>query len=232
MNDKDYILIIFTLLFIIYYITIILNDYKSLFFILAIFFIVYINYIKTNTIIPTIIRDKIKSILKNKITSSQTFINNKETEITKETNGIYEKLFYTSKPLKNINFIKNSKEFITEIYKLSIIKKYDNELFNKIIYMIEHFLRLHYKIMMNYYDFEQFFNTLKDIRNQILNDMKSIIFNIPKLNEDIINEVIDNIEKLTYRYMKILQLKYKKTHLIESEPYEYNSNASNLFDFW
>lgn len=232
MKDKDFIIIIFIVLFVIYYMTIVIKDYKGVFFIIIVFAVVYIQYINKQTLIPENISKFLKKILKTGNNNNNLFLDNKETELISDKNGIEENTFYTRKSLNNIKFIKNSKEIGYELFRLKIIEKYDKELFNKIIYLTEHFLKLHYKIMMGFYEFEQHFNIIKDIRLNLLNNIKSIVYNIPKIDEDLINDVCDNIQGLTHRYLKILQLKYKKSQYIESPPYEYDPSQNDNFNIY
>jgi hypothetical protein len=231
MKDKDYIIIIFIVLFVIYYMTIVIKDYKGVFFIIILFAVIYIQYINKKTLIPENFNSFLKNILK-KENNSNLFLDNKETELINDKNGIEENTFYTRKSLNNIKFIKNSKEINHELFRLKIIEKYDKELFNKIIYLTEHFLKLHYKIMMGFYEFEQHFNVIKDIRQNLLNHIKSIVYVTPKIDEELINDICDNIQGLTHRYLKILQLKYKKSQYIESPPYEYDPSQNNNFNIY
>lgn len=235
MNDKDNIIILFIALFVIYYMSIVIKDYKGLFFIIILFIIIYTQ---SNTLKTFFDKNNINT--KKLFTTSSDTINNilslfldkKEKEINDNKNGIEEDIYYIRNPLKNIKFIKNSDEITNELLKLQIIEKYDNDLFNKIIYLLEHFLRLHYKIMMEFYSFEQYFNTLKDLRSHLLNSIKSIVYIMPKANETLINDIFDNIEGITHRYIKILQLKYKKTHLTETAPHEYDPYKDNKFNIF
>lgn len=222
MNIRDefmkHIFLIFAIGFFIYYNVVINQDVKGIFFIITIIIILYILYLQKSAI------DEKKN---NNITKHIT-------ELEKELNHDYEvpenKIFYIHKTPRNIKYIKRTQDIQQVIYDIKFLKIYDSALYEKIISYLEYFLKIHYKIMLEKYEFELYFPVLKDIRNEILNSMKTIYFNIPTISTTIdiknldkyIEQRILKIQAITLKYVRIVYNKYNKNHLTYQAPFEYD----------
>jgi type IV secretory pathway VirB4 component len=91
--------------------------------------------------------------------------------------------------------------------------------------------------MIGKYEFEFYFPILKDVRNEILNTMKTIYFNVPKKTrildiEDIdsfVDERISLMQAKTYKYMKVLFHKYQKKHVFYQAPFEHDGMKDKYY---
>ena len=87
----------------------------------------------------------------------------------------------------------------------------------RLVTFIESFLRIHYKILISKYEFKLYYQVLKDIRNEIMNIIKGVYFNIPQISNVVdINNLDEYVYKRsrllqsrTYRYLKTLYQKNK-----------------------
>lgn len=213
---KDNTFIVFLVCFIVYYFVVVNKDPKGVFFIMVSFIVVYSLYA----------REKARNEKKN--ASVDSFITAKEIGL----NGHEipeDKTLYVHKLPRNLKFVKKTKEFRDVLYDLRFLEYYDFAMYEKMLAYVEHFLRLHYKVMIGKYDFEHYFPILKDIRNEIMNTMKTMVFNTPSLNstyvdvadlEAFIDERVIVMQSITYKYIRSLYHKYNKVHMSYNAPYE------------
>lgn len=213
---QENIFIVFLIAFLIYYFIVIKRDFRGVFFILSTLIILYVVY------------DKQRTKEEKKNSGIVEFIENKEKTLDKSeipTN----KFVSIHKLPGDLKYLKRSDDLQKIVFELKFLEKYDKGLYDKIIGYLEHFLILHYKIMTGRYKFENYFPILKDIRNEILNSMKSIIFNTPRskstfLDKDNVEQFIDDkiimVQAITYKYMKSLFHKYKIKHMNYNPPFE------------
>jgi Ca2+/Na+ antiporter len=223
MNIRDEfmknIFLIFVIIFFIYYNIVINRDSKGIFFILITLFILYILYSQK------------AALSEKKNNNIITYINNLEKELNNDYEVPENKIFFIHKTPRNIKYIKKTKDVQQIIYDIKFLKVFDNALYQKIITYLEYFLKIHYKVVIGKYDFELYFPILKDIRNEILNSMKTIYFNIPTISTTIDIKNLDKyteqrilkIQSITLKYLKIIFHKYKKNHLSYEAPFEYDT---------
>ncbi len=221
---KENIFIVFLIAFLIYYFIIIKRDFRGVFFIIIILLIVYTIYKQQ--------RDKEEK----KSAGIDDFLDKREKMLDKREIPT-DKFVSIHKLPPNLKYLKRSEDLRKIIFELKFVEKYDYGLYEKIIGYIEYFLALHYKIMTGKYKFEHYFPILKDLRNEILNSMKSIIFNIPRTRssylvhenfEQFIDERIILVQAITYKYMKSLFHKYKNNYMDYNPPFE-NDTMKNKY---
>ncbi len=225
---QDNIFIVFIVAFVLYYFVIIKRDLKSVFFVLALLLIIYTLY------------DKERKKEERRNTGVVDFINMKESKL--DNLEIPTDKFITIHKLPdNLKYLKRCDNLRKIVYELKFLEHYDKGLYDKIIGYLEYFLALHYKIMTGKYKFEHYFPILKDLRIEILNSMKSIVFNIPRskssyLIEDNLEQYIDDriilVQSITYKYMKTLFHKYKNKHMDYNPPHENDSMKNNYYHIY
>jgi hypothetical protein len=74
--------------------------------------------------------------------------------------------------------------------------------------------------MLGKYEFNLYYPVLVDIRNEILNDMKSVYFNIPTISTILVIDNLDTyldakirlVQSITYKLLKLLCHKYRKNY--------------------
>jgi hypothetical protein len=225
---KKNMFLIFLIGFILYYNIFINKDIKGIFFIIVTLIIAYIFYTKK------IIMNEEKN------NNLDKHINNLEKTIGNDFEILDNKIYYIHKTPRNLKYIKRTEDIKQIIYDLKFLKIYDNALYEKITSYLEYFLKLHYKIMLGKYDYELNFQILKDIRNEILNSMKTIYFNIPNISKILDIKNIDNyieqriikIQSITGKYLNIVYHKYGKYHLALEAPYEYDKSRDKNYNIF
>jgi hypothetical protein len=162
------------------------------------------------------------------------FFVNVEKELATEYEVPENKIFYIHKTPRNLKFIKKTDEYKNVLYDIKFIQIYDRALFNKLVTYIEYFLKVHYKVMLGYYNFKLYYQVLRDIRSEILNIMKTSYFNLPNVSTIInipdinvyMEEKIKIVQAITYRYMKIVCQKHDKAF---KPPNEYDIAKDNKY---
>jgi hypothetical protein len=232
MNIQDevmkHIFLIFVIGFFIYYNLFINRDSQGNFFIISILIILYILYLQKITI---------NEKNNNNITKH---INDLEKELNHDYEIPENKIYFIHKTPRNIRYIKKTQDIQQVIYDIKFLKTFDSALYEKIISYLEYFLKVHYKIMLGKYDFELYFSVLKDIRNEILNSMKTIYFNIPTISTTIyiknldtyIEQRIIKIQSITLKYIKIAFHKYNKNNLTYQAPFEYDKLKDSHYNLF
>jgi len=216
---KKNMFVVFLIGFLVYYNIFINRDAKGVFFIIVTLIVIYMYYQQKRTY------DEQKNNNLNK------HINDLEKTLNHDNEIPENKIYFVHKTPRNIKHIKKSEDIQQIIYDLKFLKIYDAALYEKIVSHIEYFLRLHYKVMLGKYDYETNFSVLKDIRNEILNSMKTIYFNIPTISITIdiknldkyIEQRIIKMQSITGKYLKIVYNKYGKNHLTLEAPFEYDN---------
>jgi len=218
---KKNIFIIFIIAFLLYYNICVNTDTKGIFFIIVIIIVLYVFYYQKIQV-----EEK-----KNSNVNKQ--INDFEKTLDHDYELAENKIYAVHKTPRNLKYIKQTQDIKQIVYELRFLQIYDEELYEKIVSYIEYFLKIHYNTMLGKYDFGLYFPVLKDIRNEILNSMKTIYFNIPNVSTILDIKNIDNyveqrilrIQSITLKYLKILYNKYKslKTSFMRHEaPFEYD----------
>jgi hypothetical protein len=206
---------VFVIVFILYYITIIKFQKKALFFTLIIIAVLFALYQQRV--------DKEKKQMNN----VSTFISNVEDSLIHDSEIPEDKVFPLHKVPKKLSFIKKFPDFQQLLYELRSLKTYDKSLYDKIVSYIEFFLRIHFKVMIGKYDHKLYYPILKDIRNELLNTTKTIVFNVP--NDSSLEKNTEHLKNITYRYMKTLYHKYPLSHITYKAPFENDTNKNNHY---
>jgi hypothetical protein len=148
-----------------------------------------------------------------------TFINKIEEMVkTHDTPEMMLKTVYRiHKPLKDLRYIRTSRELQETLYNLRFLLIYDKEDFIDIIVMLEYFIKIHFNVMIGKYDVETYYAILQDIRKEALNSLKSSFFNLPEHSTTFystnllgqMQQECTRVQAITYKYMKILSHKYQ-----------------------
>lgn len=159
-------------------------------------------------------------------------------KVEKELEGDFETpvndVLYIHKSPRNIKFIKKHEYVRQVLYDLKFLNIYDKGLYHRLHTLTENFLKLHFKIMIGKYEFDLYYPMLVDTRFEILNDMKSIYFNIPSVStilyiKDVdayVEERIKKMQSITYKLIKLLCNKYKREF---KPPYNFDPRKDNHF---
>ncbi len=228
---QDNLLIVFILAFFLFYNLFIKKDPKALFFIFTLFLILYM------------LRKQYQTEKQKNATALSQFINSKEKELSNDFEIADPKNFRIHKTPKSLKYLRTSPDLLKTVYDLKFINLYDKALYNKFLSYMEYFMKIHYNMMIGYYDFQTYFPIIKDLRFEILNLMKSTILNLPKQSTVLPIDDLDNymdeklafIQARTYKYIKILYHKYgsKKTSTTSYEsPYDYDPGSDQFYNIF
>lgn len=213
-------ILVISVVVIIFIIFVITDITQRLFFIIFILIIGYIYYQKD-------IKNKRKNKDKNKLIST----------IEKELNDDEEfssNIFHVHKSPRSLKFIKQHNDVQDVLYEIRFLQIYDKALYDKIVSLLEYFLKIHFKVMIEKYEFDLYYPILRDLRSEILNSMKTIYFNIPNIStilyiKDLntyVEERIRRIQAITYKHIKILCHKYNKPY---KPPHDFDISIDNHY---
>lgn len=134
-------------------------------------------------------------------------------------------LFAFHKNPKRLTYIrdKTASTLSDMLYDMRFIIAYDSDLFNRVVILLETFLRVHYNVMLDRYDTALYLPVLHDLRRTIANRMHTMIFVIPKVStiavvrgdnlDKFLIQQIDVLNSVTARYMKMVYNKFQHKHL-------------------
>ena len=228
---QDNLMIVFVLALFVFYNLFIKKDPKAIFFIFILFLIFYV------------LRRQYQTEKEKDETDLTNFIKKKEKELSNDFEIPDPKNFRIHKTPKSLKYLRTSPDLLKVVYDLKFINLYDKALYNKFLSYMEYFMKIHYNMMIGYYDFETYFQIIKDVRFEILNMIKSTTFNLPKQSTVLPIDDLDNymdeklafIQARTYKYIKILHHKYssKKTSTMRYEsPYDFDPGSNEHYNLF
>jgi hypothetical protein len=174
------------------------------------------------------LRNKEKAKKEKQNANVSKYISKLEQELNDDFEVPDNRIFFIHKTPRSLKYTHQSQDIRQIIYDLKFMEIYDKALYQKLVSYVEYFLKIHYKILIGKYEFDYYFPILKDIRNEILNIMKTICFNTPDKSRILYIKSIDNyvedrivmMQAKTYRYIKILFHKYQRDHMTYQAPFE------------
>jgi Ca2+/Na+ antiporter len=229
-NIKTYIIdnlfLIFASCFIIFYIIVINKNYILSFFIISCLLLIIYFYLqkKNNENIKILDIDNYISTLEKDIIGIEI------------DNSI---IFSIHKPPNSLKYLLRNDQLKQIIYDLKPMLIFDRASYLHLIIYIEYFLKFHYYIMINRYDYINYLSILKDIRREILNISSEFIFNSPDITNTTYNPYLketiqkshDQLKGFTYKYISIIKHKFNKNHVDEfyEPPWEYEKESNLLY---
>lgn len=127
------------------------------------------------------------------------------------------------KPAK-IRYVHLYPNLMTIINNLDFIEVFDEHAFQKLIVLLESFLRIYFKVLTHKYSAKTHLPLMRDLRIEILNTISEFYFNVPQFSNNVegnIYEIIDvslhKIQSITQRCMKIAANQYKALHKDDPE---------------
>jgi hypothetical protein len=228
---KKNLLIAFSIVFLGFYLLFIKKDVIQLFFyivIIAIFVVFRIEYSNDqntkNDGVDAFIK-KIESDLKTHIPEL-------------DNSNIYK----IHKPPSSLRFILQNHDGIKHIlFNMRKVQLYDKMAFYRMIIYIEYFLKYHFNMMIGVYDYNEYIPIIKDIRIEILNISKSLVFTCPRFSPLILlqpnlQKVIDTshrkIQEMTFKYLQTIKHKYIHQNIYAYDPpweYERQGKSNVMF---
>lgn len=143
-----------------------------------------------------------------------------EKDILKEEMHIHiDNVFGIYKSPKKFKYIYMNTELVETVNKLAFLLTYDKYTYYKLIVCLEYYYKIYYFILLQKYTCTSHYQTLQDLRKEILNLMQQMILNIPeysKLYDGNLNAQLDyhskKIQAMTFRCLKILSHKCNKAN--------------------
>lgn len=221
--------IIFIILFSLFYIAVIKKDINKLFFFCCVL------------VIGFLIMNEKNSRVKKDTSNVKSFINDVENNL-KHFQINYNKIFQVHKSPRSLKFIKQNYNISKLLFDLRFMETYDKGSFYTMIIYLEFFLKFHFNIMLGKYPFEHYFQTMKDMRNEILNISKAFVFSVPQRSillkhiNDLDKYIMDIHNEISYildKYIQILKNKYnKQNHIIPDPPYPQDKHRQQYFELY
>lgn len=226
-TPATYMFIVFIILFTLFYFFFIDRDVSRNFFLLTI--VCIFSYIH------------IKSIKQKQKDNANiiTFIDSLEKRMVKSDAILLKNVYMIHKVPKTLKYIRMHDVFMTLIYDMRYLEKYDKSNYFYIVYLCEYFLKLHYNIILEKYDIHTFYSIIVDVRKEILNIIHSTVFNVPRYSsivsninmETFIQQMRFKMQYLTQRYLNIIHAKY--TFLKKpDEPIAFDIHSNSLYDIY
>ena len=149
---------------------------------------------------------------------------------------LWGEMYHFHKTPRKLIFIKKNADVMEIIFDLRFLEIYDKWNYYKMVAYVEYFLKVHYNLMIDKYEYKLYFDVLRDIRQNILNIMKSFHFNIPKISKVLTISDIDKfvsrrillIQSITGKYMKILYHKSGNSNTSYKSPQEWDKRLQGL----
>lgn len=208
--DNKVIVITFVGAFALFYILVLDFNLTRSFFVLAGMLVVYGIYTSSEVENQQAHREK------------NTFISDVEKMIVglKEHEFPTELSYYVHKAPQKLVYIHQNTDMVNVIYNLRFLLTYDKFSLLHLVIMLEHFMKIHYNIMIGKYDPNTYIDILNDIRRNVLNQVQSNHFQIPDVSRvyesksgDIAKDVNNSalqLQSIIYKLIKVVHKKYKK----------------------
>lgn len=141
--------------------------------------------------------------------------------------------------LQKIKYVLKDSYIKNILFDLKFLRIYDDAEYTKLVLYIEYFLKIHYLTMLGKYDVDTNINIMIDIRNELLNILKSFHLNIPAKSSvvdiDNLDEYLDQkteqIQTATYKYLRIVVNKYKSNINI-MKPFGLDQNNTDHYELY
>lgn len=135
---------------------------------------------------------------------------------------------FHNKPRRFI-YIYHNQHIMEILNDMAFIKRYDDASYEKLIILMEGYLKLYYGILDGKYINTHYFSMMIDLRNEILSIFQQLFFNVPiasKTHRRNLHEAIEKnmlkIQSITFHHMKIISRKCKtesNVDLLYEPPY-------------
>lgn len=218
----------FIVLFILFYIVVIQKDPKLLFFVATTLGILYYMRIKER---------KKGRVVSNNVDRQ---IEKLEQRLTREYELPDTRIFSMHKTPRSLKYIKRTDDIRQILYQLKFLNIYEPSLYDRLVTYSETFLKIHYKMMLGKYDFKTYYPILQDTRNELLNIMKTIYFNVPNIStildipdlDKVVDDTVTRMQAKTYKYIKIVYHKYAGSEVIYQAPFQHDPMKDNVYDIY
>lgn len=168
----------------------------------------------------------------------QLYLNsNKDTDRKNETDIINEGNATNNYRIRNLKeklkYLENDKELIDIIENINFVKKYDNPRYIELKNIMNKFKKTYVYIMSDRWELNHFITTLKELRNDILENMYSMFLIIPKKQKnvfgfDTFNELNKSIDKFIKYSDEKFSILNKYGYIVKQMPYV---NETNMFSY-
>lgn len=120
-------------------------------------------------------------------------------------------------PPVSLDYVQRDRGLKSIFDKLYVLRVFEEHLIGEILILAEHFLRVHYKVLLGKYDPKLYIQTLEDCVHQIDILFGRFIYNVPNVSslfdipnlDTYVEKEHDACMRILHRYVQIVRNKYK-----------------------
>lgn len=136
---------------------------------------------------------------------------------------VFNDIYKISRPPKTIKYILKHDDLNESVNVLFILNRYDKAAYDRIITLLEEFLKLYDRISLKKIDCVSNLPIMQTLRSELLNELSRIHLNIPDSYNKSILTATRTIQSVTYRCFKVASIycdkKHRKLFLAYKPPY-------------
>jgi len=199
-------------------IKIITNNYYYSFLLISIIFYIISKY-NTSVLISIIIVIGIFYYIDNNIKNNIIDKNNDEIierrgleSVVKNVSYVDTDNYYIGNNNKNVRYLIKNKDFVSILYNIRFIKKYDNSIYTKLIIYMNKLMKIYIYILSDRYNLNTHLPIFTDTKNDITEIFYSLIFVIPErfnhiygfIPHDEINKSLKDFREKTKNMLSVI----------------------------
>lgn len=206
------------------------KDNKTKLAYVAVIFFIYLVFVQNGASVQTFVILLLLFVLfsyKSTITKQYTvdiqnieqYILNLEKQVVQHRTPemVLEHTYIIHKPLKDLYHIRKNTVIKGMIYNLRFLQTYEQQQYLDIVVMIEYFLKIHFNVMIEKYDYQTYHAILGDIRDEVLNSLYACYYNVPRYSKTYdspnlevqLKQSIHIFQSITLKLLKVLRNKYQ-----------------------
>lgn len=146
---------------------------------------------------------------------------------------VLQNVYSLHKEPKSMKYLQQRNDALEIINDIAFVQKYDNAAFESIVVTFEYFYRIYFKILTDAYDVTQWYQTLHDVRRELLSNVANLYMNTPLFSSHTSDNVYGRIQKtlskltaFTYECMRIIARKHPFMHYKLKPPYPMDKTYS------
>ena len=148
---------------------------------------------------------------------------------------VFNDVYKISRPPQNIKYILRHDDLNESVNVLFILNRYDKSAYDRIITLLEEFLKLYDRISLKKIDCVTNLQILQNLRSELLNELSRIHLNVPESYNNSILTATRTIQSVTYRCFKVASIycdkKQRKLFLAYKPPYA-NDPSKSIHDLF
>jgi hypothetical protein len=139
-----------------------------------------------------------------------------------------------------LKHVRRHKEIVKFIKNINLINIYDPPTFQKVVVLLEYYLKIHFYIMIGKYESSLYLPVLSDIHLEILNTLSQSIFIMPRVSRVLDIENIDvymenrtkDIDSILQNFQQMIHNKYCQKgecdHIVHKPPKAFDGHDPHI----